>query len=218
MKRKMMGRKVMIEVYEEITSTRNWIAPPGCKSVDAFVVGGGNNGSNGSSMGSGAGGRGGACNTYNNIPVTPGTSVSVVVGGASETSYFISSSYNAIGGGGKIGGAALGQVLSNGRTGSDGNYSFNTALYPRLYGASGGGGAAFAWGTAGERYYGGAGGTHGAGKGGDSYQYAAGPPGGNASFYGAGGGGAGKSDNSSAEGKGGKGYQGIVILHYWKYK
>ena len=106
-RRRFMGRKILVEVFEEITSTRTWIAPDGCEKVDAFVVGGGANGSTADAWKSAAGGRGGECMTYNNISVTPGQSISIVVGGIASQSYFMSTTYRARGAMGVMGGEGL---------------------------------------------------------------------------------------------------------------
>jgi hypothetical protein len=44
MLRRRVQDKSLTEKYEEITSSKNWIVPSGCTSVDAFVVAGGKDG------------------------------------------------------------------------------------------------------------------------------------------------------------------------------
>lgn len=68
---------------------------------------------------------------------------------------------------------------------------------------------------------GGKGGNHGGGDGAGVEDIEGviinGKNGGNATYYGGGGGGASKASNSGAmRGRGGSGYRGIVILHYFK--
>lgn len=75
--------------------TYTWVAPAGVTSVSAVCVGGGGGGGNGWSD---AGGSGGGLGWKNNIPVSPGTAYTVVVGSggarvgntAGGNSYFIS--------------------------------------------------------------------------------------------------------------------------------
>jgi acidic type I keratin len=211
------------EIFEEITSSTVWRVPNRCRSVDVFIVGGGSNGSNGGAWKSGSGGRGGECKSYYNIPVSPGQEISIVVGGPSQQSYFLdSTTYNARGGYGSLGGSGLSGLdwpsYENGNPGSQGVYAFDnkyTSKYPNRYGAGGGGGAYTDY--SGSTYYGGSGGSYGGGKGGNSGTQNRGDDGSDATFYGAGGGGGGKSNvNESYISYGGNGYQGIVILHYYK--
>lgn len=221
MKRKLLGGE-LIEVYEEITSTRSWIAPRGCKSVDVFVVGGGDNGRNADAYYSGNGGRAGECKTYNSILVIPGQSFSCVVGGIGQDSYSLNSSYIARGKMGAIGGTAASATYpnaANGNPGQDGVYAFNNPVkFPKKMGASGGGGSSNSYPS--QSTVGGAGGYYGGGVGGRSAPGVnQGENGSNATWYGGSGGGAGKSCNdANLRSYGGEGYQGIVILHYWKYK
>lgn len=222
-RRSMTGKRVLIEVLEEITSSRNWIVPEGCIAVDAFVVGGGGNGGTAGAWDSASGGRGGECKTYNNIPVTPGQSINIVVGAAAQQSYFLSTSYRARGAMGALGGTGMSGLTwpsyVDGNPGNNGAYPFNNKYpdkFPHLYGAGGGGGA-YTDGT-GRTYPGGMGGSYGGGKGGNSGTRNQGDNGDNATFYGGGGGGGGKSNVSeSYNAYGGTGYQGIVILNYYKY-
>lgn len=97
----------------------------------------------------------------------------------------------------------------SGGNGKDGLYPFNDPSFGKRYGASGGGGAA----KAGKS--GGFGGFTGGGKGGDSTKNRNGS---DATFFGGGGGGGGLMYEYLPIGEGGKGYQGIIILRYKKYK
>jgi hypothetical protein len=89
------------EIYTT-PGTYTWVAPGGVTSVSVVCVGGGGNGAN---VSSGAGGGGGALSYGNNIAVTPGSSYTVVVGGATGTSSFIDTSTLRADGGGNAGGA-----------------------------------------------------------------------------------------------------------------
>ena len=224
-RRRLYGvKKQLVEFYEEITASRSWVVPAGCISVDAFVVGGGETGGVGDGYNAGKGGNGGECKTYYGIPVTPGQGVTVTVGNTGNDSYFLSMSYIARGADGRAGGNAIPDRGSsiNGNPGQDGVIAFNnSSRFPKKYGASGGSGA-WTGGSSGlGTYTGGAGGSYGAGKGGNS-TWVMGTPtvgdaGDNATWYGAGGGGGGKSVYYSTQSRGGSGYQGIIILHYFKY-
>lgn len=214
-----MGRRKLIEVYEEITTTCNWVVPAGCKSVDAFVVGGGQNGYSGKT---GAirsnGGNGGACKTYSDIGVTPGEVIPIVIGGIAATSYFKNTTYQALGAQGVSGGSANSQTTFHGNPGRNGVYAFgNSIKFPKPFGASGGAGGSRRDGNEGKNdvYNGGSGGYYGGGAGGQVYGIVL-KPGANATWYGAGGGGG--SSKTIGGNDGGSGYQGIVILHYYKYK
>lgn len=219
----MMRGKKLIEVYEEFTSSRNWIVPAGCKSVDAFVVGGGENGGEANAYISGKGGNGGECKTYTDISVIPGETIPITVGGIRATSYFKNTSYQARGAAGIEGGGSLDftrrEGVEDGRFGYNGVYAFdNPARFPKRFGASGGGGGAVG-GNFAEVANGGAGGSYGGGTGGTSQRSSYGTAGSDATWYGAGGGGGGKGHGSiGSGGAGGKGYRGIVILHYWKHE
>lgn len=221
-RRRFECKRQLIEIYEEITSSCNWIVPAGCKNVDAFVVGAGNDGQEGNhepggGYGSGAGGRGGQCILYKDISVTPGGRIIIEIGNNTTNNYtkFMSDSYKALNGGGTYGGGSVGDG-NNGSNGYNGFVAFNnSSLFPKPFGAAGGS-SANTWNTFLENRTGGSGGSYGGGKGGDAgYDWAS--SGNNATWYGAGGGG-GSCAPGLRYGSGGKGYQGIVILHYWKYR
>lgn len=239
MKRKLMGGRKLVEVIEEIISTCNWIVPPGCTSIDVFVVGGGGGGSRDqmTSGWSGAGGSGGQVVLVTEIPVISGSQLTVTVGaGGNDSSYGLNSvlTYNriniveAIGGSGnggnaqtvqannKLGGIG-GQGGGAGKQGLDGVrcpfFRVTDPSYSNKYGASGAGGSdAYK-----HNYPSQSGGLTGAGFGGYGNNNSTSNHGGYAVFYGAGGGG-GAFSSRHTYGQGGSGYQGIVIIHYYKYK
>lgn len=65
-------------IYEEITSSKTWVAPANVTKVDVVCVGGGGGG--GAAYWAGGGGGGGGLGWRKNVPVTPGQSYAVVVG------------------------------------------------------------------------------------------------------------------------------------------
>lgn len=143
-----------------------WTAPEGVTSVSVVAVGGGG-------VTSPTGGGGGGLGWKNNIPVTPGTKYTVVVGGQGQSSYFSQSTLVAgLGGGLPVGGGFVGDGGGNGGRGANGG----------TYNPSGGGGAGGYTGNGGDGAPGG--GTAGQGGGG-------GGGGGNSSYGGGGGGGVG---------------------------
>ena len=103
--------------------TYTWVCPPGVTSVCAVAVGGG---ASGYRTWANYGGGGGGLGWKNNIPVSPGTSYTVVVGDGGRdrngqsggTSYFINTSTVAgYGGGNQSSGAQTGGPNSNGTYG-----------------------------------------------------------------------------------------------------
>lgn len=225
LRHRVMGGRRLIEVYEEIKGVTNWTVPPGCESVDAFVVAGGQYGGNSTIYSAGLGGGGGECATFRNIKVTPGASIKVVIGGIGSASYFWNGSYQVSSGKGGKGGTNYqedGFQPTPGGPGGNGSYAFGepSARFPHRYGAGGGAGA-YVRGFSKGYINGGAGGDYGGGAGAgddDTDEVHHGKPGGNATFYGGGGGGASKASKLEGRpGTGGKGFPGIVILHYWKY-
>lgn len=94
--------------------TYTWSVPPGCESVDVFLVGGGGRGGRYMNNGNGGGGGGGYTKTFKAdtsgwrdggaVSVTAGTSIQIVVGKGAESeqrggySQFLNSSYRALGG------------------------------------------------------------------------------------------------------------------------
>lgn len=60
--------------------TTNWVVPNGVTAISAVCIGGGGGG-DGNATG-GSGGRGGDLRYYNNLPVTPGETLTIVVGAA----------------------------------------------------------------------------------------------------------------------------------------
>ena len=107
-------RKELEEVTEEIKSSKTWIVPDGCTSIDVFLVGGGGGGSstwssaNISSFSDANGGGGGYTKTYYDVSVISGQSVKITVGKGGSGGYeyasnggysqFMNSNYRAEGG------------------------------------------------------------------------------------------------------------------------
>jgi len=147
--------------------TYSWVAPAGVCAVSAVVIGGGGGGRNGSG---GTGGGGGGLGWRNNIPVTPGTSYTVVVGaggspGSSSTNGGCSYVFtNLLGGGGRSGGSGgsgggrTATPCGGGGTGGNGNGGSGPG--------GGGGGAGGYTGNGGTGGYGCSGGAGTAGTGG----------------------------------------------------
>jgi hypothetical protein len=133
--------------------TNNWTVPNNVSIVSLFIVGGGGSGAGGRSAGGGGdGGNGGQVQQYSNVTVTPGSTVSVVVGAGGAavgvdatgngggTSSFISGTYSAAGGNG---GAV--RVGTSGRGGS--GATGNGAIGANPTGGDGGPGAQFRGGS-----------------------------------------------------------------------
>lgn len=228
MRRRVYKDKAKVETFESLTSSGTWTAPSGCNKVDIFLCGAGYNGASANWNYAGKGGNGGYIYNAYNIPVTPGNCYSFVVGssnGSHSTFTIDSVTYSSNSGSSKSGGTAAQNVAGyayNGGAGKDGVYPFDN-LYPNdfyLYGASGGGGAAENA-TGKKTGYGGSGGNYKAGEGGDSPSENLSHSssvfnGTSAQFYGAGGGGGGKWTGQTNYSTGGSGYQGVIILHYYK--
>lgn len=221
----MLPKVKIVEVFEELSPQDNgyWEVPDGVYEVEFALVAGGLNGGDSDIYNAGSGGNGGGVLT-GTIPVNPGATYRVVVGDIGGDSIF--GIYQAIAGKGGIGGYGVkgdGHDPSPGNPGQDGSYVFNNK-YPDRYlypmGAGGGSGAyTRGWGFG--FLSGGKGGNHGGGDGAGAEDVEGaiinGENGGNATYYGGGGGGASKASNSgAADGRGGSGYRGIVILHYLK--
>lgn len=109
--------------------TYTWTAPFGVTSISAVCVGGGGNtvATDGS-----AGGGGGGLGYKNELSVTPGSTYTVVVGGPSQDSYFISTETVRGGGGGNgtqttggAGGTFTGDGGGNGGRGGNSGIDFN---------------------------------------------------------------------------------------------
>lgn len=187
------------------------------------MVAGGLNGEYSDVYNAGSGGNGGDVLTRT-ISVNPGVTYRVVVGDVGQDSVF--DTYQAIAGKGGRGGYGVkrdGHDPSPGNPGQDGSYVFNNKYpdrYPYPMGAGGGSGA-YTRGWNMGFLSGGKGGNHGGGDGAGVEDIKGviinGKNGGNATYYGGGGGGASKASNSGAtSGRGGSGYRGIIILHYFK--
>ena len=222
----MLPKVKIVEVFEELSpqDSGSWTVPEGCYEVEFALVAGGLNGENSDLYNAGNGGNGGGVLT-GTISVNPGATYRVVVGDIGGDSIF--GIYQAIAGkGGRGGYRGKGdgyESASNGFPGKDGSYVFNNKYpdrYPYPMGAGGGSGAYIR--SSGLGFFsGGKGGNYGGGDGaGDDDikdHIINGKNGDNATYYGGGGGGASKAANLGAlNGKGGSGYRGIVILHYFK--
>jgi len=218
----------------QITASGNWVVPANVYSVDLVLVGGGSSGSGGSSSGSGGvygggrGGNGGEIKYYNNIKVTPGQSIPIIIGaggaGVSGTNdgnaggatQFLNS--NIFSNGGIAPSKGVGGT--NGYPGTGGEYILplligmgygggggGTASSTSSVGGGGGGGGSSAGGTGAPN--GATGGT--AGTGGIAGSPAPTGSGGNAKVNsGSGGGGLG----SNGSGSSGAGGSGICIIIY----
>lgn len=231
-RRRFMGKRELKEYLIRITSSQNWPVPPGCKSVDVFLVGGGQGGQGGATSWAGDGGNGGYVSIIYGISVTPGNSIPVVIGtrglgGAGNTQWNDNTgalgslgghstfgNYSSSSGSRKIGGAkpVNGGTASNGADGIICPFE-NTGILYGASGASGGGRDGY------NTFNGGIGGNTGGGNGGRAVNNSRGTDGEDGTSYGSAGGGAGKPYGISWSSipKGGNGYQGIVILHYWAY-
>ena len=141
--------------------TTNWTVPNNAALVSLFIVGGGGSGAGGRAAGGGGdGGQGGRVQQYNNVSVTPGSTISIVVGAggagvgvdtngnAGIASSFIDATYSAAGGaGGTVrvneqgrggsGAAGAGATGSNPTGGNGGN---GVQFRGASYGPGGGGG------------------------------------------------------------------------------
>lgn len=221
----MLPKRKIIEVFEELSPQDNgyWAVPDGVYEVEFALVAGGLNGESSDIYNAGSGGNGGGVLT-GTISVNPGVTYRVVVGDIGQDSVF--GIYQAIAGKGGRGGYGVegdGHDPSPGNPGQDGSYVFNNKYpdrYPYPMGAGGGSGA-YTRGWNMGFLSGGKGGNHGGGDGAGVEDIEGviinGENGGNATYYGGGGGGASKASNSGAtSGRGGSGYRGIVILHYFK--
>jgi hypothetical protein len=162
-----------------ITSgTTNWTVPSGVKTICAVTIGGGGAGTGGSTTASSTGGGGGALAYVNNITVTPGEILTVVVGTGGT------------GGAGQSGGASS---IARGAT--------------ILVKANGGGGAVInssTWNNGGTVAVG-TGGVGGNGGGSNTPSGTSGGGGGAGGYAGAGGNGGGTSAVSAGSGGGGGG-------------
>lgn len=205
LRRRTMGQRKLIEVTEVILSTKSWIVPAGCKNVDAFIVAaGGRGGYSDIRQPVGYAGRGGTVLLQKDIPVVPGSSVNIIVGKSDgESSSFgsiIAQGANEPGESGKSGIACpfdvpLAYSYKMGAHGGKG-LPYPSSVTQNLGGDRGGGDGASAQND-----------PNGGAKSGSPGWY-----------YGAGGGGASQGGYWNSIAPGGIGYQGIVILHYWKYK
>ena len=136
--------------------TYTFVVPAGVTSISAVCVGGGGrpNRISNTTVGAGIGGGGGALAWVNNIPVTPGESLTVVVGAftaANNTnganSYIKRDVTSLVEAGGGLANGTGGSVIvgegSNGGSGINGAYSryYFSTYYLNRYSGGGGGGA-----------------------------------------------------------------------------
>lgn len=221
----MLPKRKIIEVFEELSPQDNgyWAVPDGCYEVEFALVAGGLDGGYSDVYNAGSGGNGGEV-VNGSRSVSPGTTYEVVVGDVGQDSIF--GTHRAIAGRGGAGGYGVKGDLHDpdvGGKGLDGLFVFNNKYpdrYPYPMGAGGGGGAYIRGWNMGF-YSGGKGGNYGGGDGAGAEDTSGivinGKKGGDATYYGGGGGGASKAVNSGAtSGRGGSGYRGIIILHYFK--
>lgn len=82
-----VATKVIVSDVYEVVESGEWTVPDDVEEVDVFLVGGGNAGSPAPvspgvspAVGAGAGGNGGKCRYEQNIPVSPGQKIPVVIG------------------------------------------------------------------------------------------------------------------------------------------
>ena len=127
--------------------TYSFVVPVGVTNVSVVTVGGGGTGGSNAGGGmNGGGGGGGALAYVNNISVTPGETLTAIVGNPNEASYFKRSSTNLVGAYGGAAGSAsnagsggtviVGTGFSGGPGGNGG------ASGPNQKGGDGDGGAA----------------------------------------------------------------------------
>jgi hypothetical protein len=222
-RRRQYGKKPLIEVTELITSYRVWIAPEGCKSVDVWLVGAGEDGgrsvSTGVSSRGGVGGAGGEIRSLLNYAVTENNTYVIMV----ATSTAIDSTFNNVNGTFVLKNPESAPA-SRGRhatAGIDGRYPFDDPLLYTIMGSSGGGGGAV---FDGRDFFNAAIGGAGAGNGGHTTNNANGTSnrvGGNAQSgrYGNGGGGGVTITGGAVVAyDGGRGSRGCVVLRYKKYE
>ena len=203
--------------------------------ADLFLVGGGGNGSQAGVAAGGGGGGGGYADTISNITIEPGTSYSIIIGGAGGASSAFGYNVNP-GGNGKVAstssqsggdGSAKGGSGSTASDGKAGNAPtvFEFGLTGATAYAGGGGGGAGHRSNSSSRFAGGAGGGAGAGSGGtggytiDRNNHEEGYAGSSATANtGSGGGGGGSGSGLSTSGKpaGGSGGSGIIIIRKHK--
>ena len=125
--------------------TYSWVVPTGVTSASVICIGGGGIGGAASGGMCGGGGGGGALAYVNNIAVTPGETLTVIVGDQQAASYFKRSSTNLVAAGagnngsGSTGGSGGTVIVGTGFPGGSGGSG--GASGPNQKGAGGGGGA-----------------------------------------------------------------------------
>jgi len=136
--------------------TTNWTVPNGVTSISAVTIGGGGGGAIGDPSNYGSGGSGGGLAYGNNISVTPGESLTVIVGdgGASasgtgpiagnngEDSILRRSATDLLVGGQGLGGVYNTAVAGGTSTGTERDGGFTGGVGGKGYWTAGGGGAA----------------------------------------------------------------------------
>lgn len=188
------------------TSNTTWTVPSNVNYIDIFCVGGGGGGGSGdygsSGVRCGGGGGGGYTNTQLSVPVSPNTSINIVVGAGGAPATNGGSTYITINGnnycvanGGERGQSGFSTISGrggNGGSGGGGSASFRTSLPAYGYPAGNGGSN----GSNGGSSDGGGGG--GTGQNSTTYSF-------NGVLYSGGGGGGGYQPPASARGFGGSG-------------
>ncbi|WP_392567158.1 glycine-rich domain-containing protein [Halomonas sp. 707B3] len=207
------------EVTYAIPGTYSWICPEGVTSVSVVCVGGGGGGNY---IGNGGAGGGGGLGYKNNIPVSPGTAYTVVVGKGGftydpfssgsngETSYFINAS--TVAGNGGLGGQ--GNPAGGGYVGDGGGNGGNGTFQSEGGGGGGAGGYSGNGGNGGGNNNDGISSGSGGGGGGGSYRYGGGGGGGVGLFGEGANGAAATSQISDSNGKGGSGGQDGMEIKY----
>lgn len=187
--------------------TYNWVVPFGVTSICAVAVGGGGGGRQASNLATsyGSGGGGGALRARNGIPVTPGQTLTIVVGAGGTVGV---SANGGTGGASSVSGSGFTTMTANGgqgglNTGANASGGTSTGS-PGTSGFSGNGGTGGAGSTtlAQPGGGGGAGGYSSVGGGGGSGASPSGANGGSGGGSG-GGGGAGPNSSAGAAGDGG---------------
>lgn len=211
----------MTAVTVFLTSGSSWTVPADCTQLEwVDCIGAGANGTiSGLSV---VGGGGGAFARKNNVPVTPGASISIQVGTGLDTVFggttLASCTCGAAKGSGTMGGLASASVGDTCYNGGNGNGTFGGgggAAGPNGAGQSSGGYP----GGAGDAGFGGAGGTaNNNGSAGTEYDASHGCGGGaggrNASGNGRTGGAYGGGGGGKVSGSDGPGYQGLIVVRY----
>jgi hypothetical protein len=197
-----------------VPGTYSWVVPEGVTSVSVVCIGGGGGGN--LTLSYRGGGGGGGLGWKNNIAVTPGSSITVVVGaggsgGNGEQSYFMSPS-TVSGDGGQYGQGTSFNAAGGGFVGDGGgNGGAGGAGVATGYRGGGGGAGGYAGngGTGGTGSTSGTSGGGGGGGGGGAGQSGTSGSGGGVGLYGTGPNGAGGTTNGGGGGGGSYGTAGV---------